>query len=379
MKIAFAMWGTARTGGTNAIFNVADRLSKSGHDVIIISLGAKNHTWFKFEGNVPFYYPEEKLFSHLWIKFRNKRYTATEIFNLVLKKIKLCLIFDKHKILSNALDEYAGYFDAIIATYFETAFSVNRMDSKNCKKFYYIQHFESVFFKDIYNKKRVEETYFFPFKWIISSSWANSRLIELTEKQGNVVIPGVDTSVYYPRPINKDRNYKIVVSLGKSASVKGLNFLFNALNKVSRQIPSIKLILYGVEPSVKKLSPVLTDYIINPSNDQLAELYSLSDVVVNPSLYESSPSPPLEAMACGAPVVTTIFGTEDYCFDGENSLVVPPEDPDALANAILKVLDDSLLASKLKKNGLIMSKELSWDNTTRNFEKALQERIVLNL
>ena len=379
MKIAFAMWGTVRTGGTNAIFNVADRLAKLGHEVKIISLGAKNHTWFKFDRDIQFYYPEEKLRSHISIKFRNRRLGTIEIFDWVLRKIKLNLFFDRYKILSNALNEYAGDVDAVIATYFETAFSVNRMDSGKCKKFYYIQHFESVFFNDTYNKKRVHETYFLPFKWMISSSWANSRLIELTGKPGNVVVPGIDTSVYYPRRIDKDKNHKIIVSLGKSMSIKGLKYLFEALNKLSRQMPNIKLILYGVEPNLKKISPVTTEYIISPSNDRLAELYSMADVVVTPSLYESSPSPPIEAMACGAPLVTTIFGTEDYCFDGENSLVVPSEDPDALADAILRILSDSSLANKLRENGLRKSKELSWDNTAQNFEKVLRETVGQNL
>ena len=116
-----------------------------------------------------------------------------------------------------------------------------------------------------------------------------------------------------------------------------------------------------------------TEYIVSPSNDQLAELYSVADVVVIPSLYESSPLPPLEAMACGSPVVTTRFGTEDYCIDSENSLVVPPQDPDALARAIIQILSDSSLADKLSKNGLMTSKLHSWDNTAQNFEKILKE------
>ena len=369
------MWSTGRTGGTNAIFNVADRLSKLGHEIIIISLGAKEHTWFKFEHNIQFYYPEVDLFPHFRIKFRNNHFSANEIFNWFLSKVNLNLSFDRHKILSNALDTYASYFDIIIATYFETAFSVNRMDSKKCIKFYYIQHFESVFFTDEYNKKRVQETYFLPFKWITNSSWVNARLIELTGKQGNVVIPGVDTSVYYPRRVNKDKDNKVIVSLGKSASVKGLEYLFKALNKLATQVRGIKLVLYGIEPDLKKDSPVLTEYIVSPSNDQLADLYSMADVVVTPSLYESSPLPPLEAMACGAPVVTTIFGTEDYCIDGENSIVVPPGHPNSLTNAIYRILTDSELANKLKNNGLRKSKELSWDKTAEYFEKFLRKNV----
>ena len=375
MKIVFAMWGTLRTGGTNAIFHVASRLSQLGHDVRIVSLGARDHMWFSFESEkVEFYYPEEQLLSHMPIKFRNRQLGMIEGIDHVLRKFYISV--DRVKILAQTLSHYASDADVVIATMFETAFSVNRMETGKYKKFYYIQHFETVSFNDAYNQQRVRETYFLPFKWIVSSTWANSRLMELTGKAGEVVVPGVDSSIYYPRNVQKDEKHKVIVSLGKSAEVKGVKYLFEALSILSKRIPNIKLILYGVEPDLKRLSPVDTDYVVSPSNEKLAELYSSANVVVTPSLYESSPSPPIEAMACGAPVVTTRYGTEDYCFDGENSLVVLPEDSDAMAKAISKILEDESLANKLRKNGLIKSRELSWDYTASNFEKILKENIL---
>ena len=375
MKIVFAMGGTSRTGGTNAIFNVASGLSQFGHEVKIISLGARDHTWFSFEGrDVEFHYPEEQLLSHSSIKFRNRRFGMIEGVDHVLRKFGFSV--DRVRILARTLSRYANNADAVIATYFETAFSVNRMETGKYKKFYYIQHFESVFFNDSYNQQRVCETYFLPFKWIVSSTWANSKLVELTGKAGEVVVPGVDSSIYYPRNVQKDEKHKVIVSLGKSAEIKGVKYLFEALSILSKRIPNIKLILYGVEPDLKRLSPVDTDYVVSPSNEKLAELYSSANVVVTPSLYESSPSPPIEAMACGAPVVTTRYGTEDYCFDGENSLVVLPEDSDAMAKAISKILEDETLANKLRENGLIKSRELSWDYTASNFERILKENVL---
>lgn len=373
MKIAFALWGTLRTGGTSAIFNIADRLAKFGHEVIIISLGARNHTWYKFDNNIQFYYPEENKVLNLWAIYKKRRVNAIEVIDYTLRKRNSRINIERYKTLTNALNTYAVNYDAVIATMFETAFSVSRMNAGRHNNFYFIQHFESVSFNDIYSQKRVHETYFFPFSWIVNSTWANMKLLELTGKTGKVVTPGIDTLVYYPRQVYKDKTNKVIVSLGKSMDIKGLKYLFDALVKISKKISNIKLILYGVEPTLKRVSPVPTEYIVSPSDDQLAELYSVADVVVTPSLYESSPLPPLEAMACGSPVVTTRFGTEDYCFDGENSLVVPPQDPDALAHAIIRILSDSSLANKLSENGLISSKLHSWDNTAQNFEKLLKE------
>ena len=75
-------------------------------------------------------------------------------------------------------------------------------------------------------------------------------------------------------------------------------------------------------------------------------------------------------------MVTTRYGTEDYCFDGENSLVVLPEASDAMAKARSKILEDESLANKLRKNGLIKSRELSWDYTASNFERILKENVL---
>ena len=52
MKITFALWSTERNGGTNAIFQVADRLGRMGHTVTIVSAGTKNHGWFTFTSPV---------------------------------------------------------------------------------------------------------------------------------------------------------------------------------------------------------------------------------------------------------------------------------------------------------------------------------------
>lgn len=369
MKIVFAMWSTKRTGGTNAIFHVADRLSEYGNEITIVSGGARDFMWFKFKGHVKFHYPEEDLAWH--VKLKKQKFSSVELADFALKKFNIRI--DRTKILTNSLNKYGFDADIIIATYFETALPVYRTICKSCRKFYYIQHFESVFFEDEYNKHRVHETYFLPLEWIVSSSWANGKLTELTGKTGLVVVPGIDTSIFYPRKVIKDGTKNVVLSLGKSAKVKGLLVLFKALEKLKNKVPNLKLILYGTEPTVKNNSPVETEYITAPSNERLAELYSLADVVVTPSFYESSPSPPLEAMACGTPVVTTREGTEDYCFDGENSIVVPSGDPEAMSNAIFRIIDDKNLAKKLMKNGIEKAQELSWDKTAEIFRERLKK------
>ena len=76
-----------------------------------------------------------------------------------------------------------------------------------------------------------------------------------------------------------------------------------------------------------------------------------ANVFVYASWYEGFGLPPLEAMACGVPVVTTdCGGVLEYAIDGYNSLVTPIRDPTALAQAIQRLLSDRHLAAQLIQN-----------------------------
>src|SRR6202034_3826448 len=85
------------------------------------------------------------------------------------------------------------------------------------------------------------------------------------------------------------------------------------------------------------------------SDDALARLYGEAEVAVVPSLYEGFSLPAIEAMACGVAVVATTGGAlpEVVGADGETGLLVPPDDPNALAASIARLLDDSALRARL--------------------------------
>lgn len=366
MKITFVLWGTKRTGGTNAIFQVGDRLAKMGHNVTFVSAGPIEHQWFKFTSNVDFLFPEAKIFPTFVI--RKKKVLLSEIISYFLKVFGRGLDLSRHIILASSIPSDS---DCVVATFFETAFSVQMADIPDSKKFYYIQHYELVFFEDQISKRRVKQTYYFPFKWIVSSTWANKMLMENIGRSGSIVIPGIDVSTFNADgPESTSDKFKII-ALGKSAKVKGIKCLFEALSIARGSIPNIQLILYGTEPELRTQSPVDTEYIVRPSNEELSKLYASADVLVTPSLYESSPSPPLEAMACGTPVITTRFGTEDYCYDNENSLVVLPEDANALSEAIIRLHDNPDLRDKLRRNGLKTVASMTWDRTAEEFNKVI--------
>lgn len=91
---------------------------------------------------------------------------------------------------------------------------------------------------------------------------------------------------------------------------------------------------------------------IRPGDRRLVELLARSSVFVLPSGIDKSPYSILEAMFAGLPVVSTLVGgIPEMVVDGETGLLVPPDDPDALADAIERLLGDDELRERMGRAG----------------------------
>lgn len=96
----------------------------------------------------------------------------------------------------------------------------------------------------------------------------------------------------------------------------------------------------------------------------LPGLYTGADVLVYPSLYEGFGLPPLEAMACGTPVVTSDRTSLPEAV-GDAALTVNPDDIAALSDAVGRIISDNKLAADLKTRGLEHVKQFTWQNTAK--------------
>lgn len=104
------------------------------------------------------------------------------------------------------------------------------------------------------------------------------------------------------------------------------------------------------------------------SEEDLAGLYNLATVFVYPSLYEGFGLPPLEAMACGAPVVTSdIPVLRETC--GEAALFTHPEDTDSIATGIRMLLCDEKKRRDLSRLGTEHAARYSWNATTTRYRE----------
>ena len=96
-------------------------------------------------------------------------------------------------------------------------------------------------------------------------------------------------------------------------------------------------------------------------NKQLPGLYQDADIMLNPSLTDNTPNSVLEALASGVVVVSTHVGGVPYLVEhGRTALLVPPSSPQAMAEAVLSLLNDPQLADRLRHNGLEQVRQFTW-------------------
>ena len=111
------------------------------------------------------------------------------------------------------------------------------------------------------------------------------------------------------------------------------------------------------------------------SDQTLAALYRLADVFVFPSLYEGFGLPPLEAMASGTPVITSNVSSLPEVV-GDAALMIDPYEPQAIADAMRRVLTDPDLRAELRAKGLARARGYSWERSIRRVREIYSE--VLN-
>jgi glycosyltransferase involved in cell wall biosynthesis len=175
-----------------------------------------------------------------------------------------------------------------------------------------------------------------------------------------------------------------ILNVGTLEPRKNLLRLINAYKMVaSTREPVPKLVIVGwqgwrnedlgklVRESGLADQVVLVGYV---PDDDLPTLYRNATVFVYPSLYEGFGLPPLEAMACGTPVITSNVSSIPEVV-GDAGILIDPYNTTEIARAIASVLNNEELRESLRTSGLVRSRLFNWDKTARETLKLYQEVI----
>ncbi|MBN1306072.1 MAG: glycosyltransferase family 4 protein [Anaerolineales bacterium] len=175
------------------------------------------------------------------------------------------------------------------------------------------------------------------------------------------VIPnGIGLSTPNPEKVSRLReefglaNRKLLLTVGRLVHQKAQEVLIEAMPAILAGHADLLLVIAGEGHKRQKFEALVTQFDLGeqiklPGNrDDITELLALTDIFVLPSRWEGLPMALLEAMGSGLPVVATaVEGTRDVITDGEQGILIPPEDRELLAQAIIHLLKDETLRQEL--------------------------------
>jgi glycosyltransferase involved in cell wall biosynthesis len=351
MRITFVLPYAGLQGGIRVVAIYAERLAMRGHKVTVISdpqeftMRDKVRSLIR-EGGLP--KPEPSYFEGLDVEHR---------------------VLDAWRPVTDADVPDA---DVVVATYYTTAEGVLRLSPAKGAKAIFIQNYEQ---EDDRENPSLDASWRMPMHKITISKW----LVELARaKFGDPIVSHIPNSVDLTQFHAPPRDKGLVPTVGllyNPFSLKGLDTSFKALTQVAAAIPTLRLVTFGArQPTFKLPLPSYAQFHYRPKQDALRDLYAECDVWLCGSIVEGFHLPPLEAMACRCPVVSTrVGGPLDILEDGVNGYLVDVKNAEGLADRLLRVLNLSNEKWRQMSDAAYRTATAyTWDQATSLFESALE-------
>ncbi len=335
MRITFLCPHLRIAGGVRAILTHADRLARRGHTVTLLV-------------------PARSALKAWW---RNRQPGAPDWMPDLRAGVRWVAGWDAMT-LPDA--------DALVATAWQSAAAVARAPSRCGRKFYFIQHYESLYHGDA---ARVDASYRLPLTKIVISTWLAEVMAERFQSAAAVIVTPVDSALFHPldeglRPDGAVR----VLMLHHEYDWKGVPEGLEVVERVKRRHAALRVVGFGVKRPTRPLP--YDEFFEMLPQARLAWLYSRCPIYLCPSWDEGLGMPAMEAMACGAALCTyDNGGCRDYAIDGRTALIAPRRDVDALERALARLIVDPALREKIARQGReLVTTQFDWDRATTRLE-----------
>ena len=334
VKITFLSPHLRIAGGVRAILTYADRLAQRGHDVTIVA-------------------PAKSTLRAFW---RNRRRHGPDWIPGFRPKVVW---------VSRFAGDALPPGDVVVATAWQTAGPVNAAPSSSGRKFYLIQHYESLYHG---TPEEVDRTYVYPLKKIVISTWLKEIMREKFGSEAELLVTPVDPALFHRVEGDAGDGALRVLMLHHDYEWKGVADGLEAVRRVKARHPHLRLVGFGVKRP--RHGEAYDEYYENLPQDRLAWLYSRSAIYLCPSWDEGLGMPSMEAMACGAALVTyDNGGSRDYARDGETALVARRRDVANLSEKLELAVSDHGLRSKIARDGMAyVQREFNWERAIDRME-----------
>ncbi len=221
---------------------------------------------------------------------------------------------------------------------------------------------------------------------IITCSEKSKKDIEIllgtSDKKISVAYPGFDENIFYPIDKQEAQQYierhyhispPIILFVGTIEERKNITGLLNIYEKICQQIPH-KLVLIGRKgfgadnilldmQNMKCANHIIyLKYVQNHAD--LKWFYNSADLFIFPSFDEGFGIPPLEAMACGCPVIVSNQGALPEVV-GQNGITIHPQDIECFVETVLNILANEEKSNEMRKNSILQAKNFSWSKTAQ--------------
>lgn len=346
MDITFVLPGIpgSATGGSKVIFEYSNRLSASGHNVQIVYL--YNNKFGNYILNTIWKISliiKAKYFEPKWFKLDNK--------------IRKIAVFPNYHLKN---DEGIS-----VATAIETVDLV--IKSTSIKKVYFIQDFENWNCTD----EDVYQTYNLGMTNIVVANWLKNIVDAHSKTPAYLVSNCINTQVFNNKGVERIKHS--IVFHYRSADYKGPEYAIEAIRILEEKYQDLKVDVISIENMPNNL-PKSCTFHHKLNAEEIAEINNRTQVFMCTSVEEGFGLPGLEAMACGCAVVSSSYrGVLEYAIDGENSLLSPARDVDAMVNNIVRLFEDDELRNRIAENGVKTGKERSLEKSASTFERILKE------
>ena len=221
-----------------------------------------------------------------------------------------------------------------------------------------------------------------PSRIVAVSRWTASalnKIYKVPKSRIDVVPNGVDLSLFDSIKVQRDPSK--VLFVGRLISHKHLDWLIGAMAIVKKRYPNSSLHVVGDGPMRSELERMASEYSLSsnvifhgllPSYQSIAEHMKSASLLVSPSTREGFNMVALEAIVAGTPVVIVDAPNNaalDFIKHRHTGLVVEMENPQAIADAITELFENTTLRRRLVENALQAAHRYSWDEIAQDMRE----------